>query len=98
MNNSSPIQVTPMILCGGSGTSLWPLLRVGFPKQFLILSYTASFFQQAVDCVNCITSNFICLLETLAFVGIQKLRGPSPGILSWQSDFTKYRGIFSGRG
>jgi hypothetical protein len=25
------IQVTPVILCGGSGTRLWPLSRTGLP-------------------------------------------------------------------
>lgn len=42
------IKVTPVILCGGSGTRLWPLSRTGFPKQFLVLSGTSSLFQQAI--------------------------------------------------
>ena len=25
----------PVILCGGSGTRLWPLSRESFPKQYL---------------------------------------------------------------
>jgi mannose-1-phosphate guanylyltransferase/mannose-6-phosphate isomerase len=41
------IQVTPVILCGGSGTRLWPLSRTGFPKQFLCLTGLDSLFQQA---------------------------------------------------
>jgi mannose-1-phosphate guanylyltransferase/mannose-6-phosphate isomerase len=41
------IQVTPVILCGGSGTRLWPLSRTGFPKQFLCLTGVESLFQQA---------------------------------------------------
>lgn len=41
------IQVTPVILCGGSGTRLWPLSRTGFPKQFLCLTGAESLFQQA---------------------------------------------------
>lgn len=40
--------VTPVILCGGSGTRLWPLSRAGYPKQFLVLSGDQSLFQQAV--------------------------------------------------
>ena len=43
------VQVTPVILCGGSGTRLWPLSRTGFPKQFLCLSGTDSLFQQAAQ-------------------------------------------------
>jgi mannose-1-phosphate guanylyltransferase/mannose-6-phosphate isomerase len=30
--------VIPVILCGGSGTRLWPLSHSGFPKQFWVLS------------------------------------------------------------
>lgn len=41
------IQATPVILCGGSGTRLWPLSRTGFPKQFLCLTGNESLFQQA---------------------------------------------------
>ncbi len=42
-----PTQVQPVILCGGSGTRLWPLSRAGFPKQFLCLTGADSLFQQA---------------------------------------------------
>ena len=45
----SMIQVTPVILCGGSGTRLWPLSRAGFPKQFLSLTGNESLFQQAAQ-------------------------------------------------
>jgi mannose-1-phosphate guanylyltransferase/mannose-6-phosphate isomerase len=41
------IKVTPVLLCGGSGTRLWPLSRSGFPKQFLCLTGEESLFQQA---------------------------------------------------
>jgi mannose-1-phosphate guanylyltransferase/mannose-6-phosphate isomerase len=47
--------VIPVILCGGSGTRLWPLSRSGFPKQFLVLSgddSAKSLFQQAVERLN----------------------------------------------
>jgi mannose-1-phosphate guanylyltransferase / mannose-6-phosphate isomerase len=43
------IQVTPVILCGGSGTRLWPLSRSGFPKQFLSLTGNESLFQQTAQ-------------------------------------------------
>ena len=31
-------KLTPVIMCGGSGTRLWPLSREHYPKQFLSLS------------------------------------------------------------
>jgi mannose-1-phosphate guanylyltransferase/mannose-6-phosphate isomerase len=40
-------RTVPVILCGGSGTRLWPLSRAGFPKQFLCLTGGESLFQQA---------------------------------------------------
>jgi mannose-1-phosphate guanylyltransferase/mannose-6-phosphate isomerase len=43
------IHITPVILCGGSGTRLWPLSRAGFPKQFLSLTGNESLFQQAAQ-------------------------------------------------
>ncbi len=43
------INLTPVILCGGSGTRLWPLSRAGFPKQFLSLTGQESLFQQAAQ-------------------------------------------------
>ncbi len=42
------IEVTPVILCGGSGSRLWPMSRAGFPKQFLCLNGENSLFQEAV--------------------------------------------------
>ena len=44
---TNPDTTTPVILCGGSGTRLWPLSRAGFPKQFLCLTGNDSLFQLA---------------------------------------------------
>lgn len=47
--------VIPVILCGGSGTRLWPLSRAAFPKQFLALSGSLNkktLFQEAVARLN----------------------------------------------
>ncbi|WP_277344963.1 MULTISPECIES: mannose-1-phosphate guanylyltransferase/mannose-6-phosphate isomerase [Pseudomonadaceae] len=38
----------PVVLCGGSGSRLWPLSRTGFPKQFLCLVGNESLFQQTI--------------------------------------------------
>ena len=37
LRNDDVKQLVPIILCGGSGTRLWPLSRVQMPKQFLPL-------------------------------------------------------------
>ncbi len=63
------INVVPVILCGGSGTRLWPLSRAGFPKQFLVLSGTASLFQQAIQRVNGLAAGDIAVGDTLIVTG-----------------------------
>ncbi len=75
------LTVTPVILCGGSGTRLWPLSRAGFPKQFLVLSGTHSLFQQAVERVNQLNTEDIQVGQTLVvtneehrFLALEQLR------------------------
>ena len=41
--------ITPVLLCGGSGTRLWPLSRKSFPKQFVSLIGETSLFQASVE-------------------------------------------------
>ena len=62
-------QIVPVILCGGSGTRLWPLSRAGFPKQFLALSGTTSLFQQAIQRVNGLGADDILVGDTLIVTG-----------------------------
>lgn len=40
--------VQPVVLCGGSGTRLWPLSCAEFPKPFLTLTGNASLFQHTL--------------------------------------------------
>jgi mannose-1-phosphate guanylyltransferase/mannose-6-phosphate isomerase len=82
------VAVSPVILCGGSGTRLWPLSRAGFPKQFLCLTGDESLFQQAAHRLAglagdgltvappCIVSN-----EEHRFLAMEQLReaGIEPG-------------------
>ena len=42
------INITPVLLCGGTGSRLWPLSRSAYPKQFVTLTGSESLFQQAV--------------------------------------------------
>jgi mannose-1-phosphate guanylyltransferase/mannose-6-phosphate isomerase len=75
------IQVTPVVLCGGSGTRLWPLSRTGFPKQFLCLTGNESLFQQAAqrlaslgnDCIQ-VAAPVIVSGEDHRFLASEQLR------------------------
>lgn len=44
----SALPLVPVILCGGSGTRLWPLSRESYPKQFLRLHGDSSLLQQTL--------------------------------------------------
>ncbi|MBF9022633.1 mannose-1-phosphate guanylyltransferase/mannose-6-phosphate isomerase [Rhodobacterales bacterium FZCC0069] len=44
--------IHPVILCGGSGSRLWPVSRSAFPKQFVQLYGDATLFQQSARRVS----------------------------------------------
>jgi len=48
----SALPLVPVILCGGSGTRLWPLSRESYPKQFLHLHGEGSLLQQTLRRCN----------------------------------------------
>ncbi|MEO7030987.1 MAG: mannose-1-phosphate guanylyltransferase/mannose-6-phosphate isomerase [Herbaspirillum sp.] len=59
-------KITPVILCGGSGTRLWPLSRKSFPKQFVPLIDHKSLLQLTLERVaqingDGVTSEIICV-------------------------------------
>ncbi|TDE34257.1 mannose-1-phosphate guanylyltransferase/mannose-6-phosphate isomerase [Antarcticimicrobium sediminis] len=41
--------ITPVLLCGGSGTRLWPLSRKSYPKQFARLMGAQTLFQASAE-------------------------------------------------
>jgi mannose-1-phosphate guanylyltransferase len=53
--------ITPVILCGGSGTRLWPLSRKSFPKQFVPLIGNKSLLQLTLERVSLLSKNVICV-------------------------------------
>jgi mannose-1-phosphate guanylyltransferase/mannose-6-phosphate isomerase len=59
MMSSTPI--TPVILCGGSGTRLWPLSRKLFPKQFVPLIDGKSLLQLTLERVSLLSNSVICV-------------------------------------
>jgi mannose-1-phosphate guanylyltransferase/mannose-6-phosphate isomerase len=59
------MKITPVILCGGSGTRLWPLSRQHYPKQFLKLVGDSTLFQQSVSRAIALHNNDIQIEEIL---------------------------------
>lgn len=77
----APQTIIPVILCGGSGTRLWPLSRSGFPKQFLCLTGEESLFQQAARRLSELGSTDIAISapiilgnEEHRFLALEQLR------------------------
>ena len=46
---TTAVPIRPVVLCGGSGTRLWPLSRKAFPKQFIPLVDGKSLMQLTVE-------------------------------------------------
>ena len=69
--------LVPVILCGGSGTRLWPLSREGFPKQFLRLSGENSMLQQTLQRLaglETMTPALLVCNESSRFIVAEQLR------------------------
>ena len=58
--------ILPIVLCGGTGTRLWPLSRESYPKQYLTITEDQpfSFLQQTVKRIESISNTdipiFVC--------------------------------------
>jgi mannose-1-phosphate guanylyltransferase/mannose-6-phosphate isomerase len=77
--------IIPVILCGGSGTRLWPLSRTQTPKQFLRLMNNMTLLQKTVQRTLDITgvpeSNVVTVtLDTLKAETIRQLNEMSIGL------------------
>ena len=55
------LKVVPIVLCGGSGTRLWPLSRKSFPKQFVPLIEGKSLLQLTLERVSKFGSDIVCV-------------------------------------
>ena len=51
--------ITPVVLCGGSGTRLWPLSRKSFPKQFVPLLGEKSLLELTTERLSTLSKNMI---------------------------------------
>ncbi|OYU20424.1 MAG: mannose-1-phosphate guanylyltransferase/mannose-6-phosphate isomerase [Rhodobacteraceae bacterium PARR1] len=67
--------IHPVILCGGSGTRLWPLSRQSYPKQFAKLTGERSLFQSSA--LRCTADGFAAPLiitgDPFRFIVIEQL-------------------------
>lgn len=53
--------VIPVILCGGSGTRLWPLSRKSYPKQFVPIVGNQSLLQATLRRVSALSKRVYCV-------------------------------------
>jgi mannose-1-phosphate guanylyltransferase/mannose-6-phosphate isomerase len=53
--------INPVLLCGGSGSRLWPLSRQSFPKQFIPLIQEKSLFSLSLERVSAFSKHILCL-------------------------------------
>ena len=68
------MHIQPVILCGGSGTRLWPLSREQYPKQLLKLNGDFSMLQATVRRLDGLTSGKPDQLQAPLLVGNEEYR------------------------
>ncbi|MFP5385321.1 MAG: mannose-1-phosphate guanylyltransferase/mannose-6-phosphate isomerase [Bacteriovoracia bacterium] len=63
-----------VILCGGSGTRLWPISRTLFPKQFVKLFQNESLFQKTVERNSPFANSFTVVInQEQYFMGLDQM-------------------------
>lgn len=88
-----PATIRPVVLCGGSGTRLWPLSRKAFPKQFiplfgeksllqLTLERLAPFTSSVTNAITCVASDdhrfLVADVAEQVGLGVQQILEPEP--------------------
>ena len=64
----------PVILCGGSGSRLWPLSRTQYPKQFISLADSFSLLQNTVSRFRAADSIYVICNQDHRFLVAEQLR------------------------
>ncbi len=72
-------KILPIILCGGSGTRLWPLSRESFPKQFIVLNENENksllqFTLERIKSLDYVEEPIIICNEDHRFIAAEQLR------------------------
>ena len=67
--------IYPVIMCGGSGTRLWPLSRQSYPKQFSALFDGGSLFQRTIERLQGegLADPLLLTNETFRFIAAEQL-------------------------
>ncbi|WP_170334150.1 mannose-1-phosphate guanylyltransferase/mannose-6-phosphate isomerase [Ruegeria arenilitoris] len=81
--------ITPVLLCGGSGTRLWPLSRKSYPKQFVPLVGEETLFQSSARRLSGATGNLsftapvVLTNSDFRFIVVEQLQavGIDPGAI-----------------
>ncbi len=77
--------ITPVLLCGGSGTRLWPLSRRSYPKQFSPLIGSNSLFQASAQRLSGhgYTAPVVVTADAFRFIVAEQLAGTAvqPGAI-----------------
>ena len=79
INNLESHKLLPIILCGGTGSRLWPLSRESFPKQFIVLNEESnkSLLQNTLNRLNTfenVDQPIIVCNEEHRFIAAEQLR------------------------
>lgn len=62
-----------VVLCGGSGTRLWPISRTLFPKQFVKIFNKESLFQKTIFRNNSLADSFLVVInQEQYFMGLDQ--------------------------
>lgn len=75
--SNRPGEVVPVILCGGSGSRLWPRSRPQAPKPFLPLIGEQSLFQEALE--RCSAAGFAAPLIVTGAAHVDLMQGQTAG-------------------
>ena len=82
--------ITPVLLCGGSGTRLWPLSRKSYPKQFSALIGDQSLFQASASRLTGagFAAPVVVTVDAFRFIVTEQLAqaGISPGAVLIEPD------------
>jgi mannose-1-phosphate guanylyltransferase/mannose-6-phosphate isomerase len=67
--------ITPVILCGGAGTRLWPLSRQSYPKQFSPLAGADSLFQASLTRLtgDSFAAPVVVTADQFRFIAVQQM-------------------------